>query len=256
MYRIATFMVVMMFVATTFVISQEEEDESLPPPKRAGSVKIGGAVGFTQSLLFVNVDPINQVLRAQNLAEFSKDGLLMLGGQGYAYVILVPNLRIGYQSMGGRLKSKTLYQASNTVREVELAVGYSAGTVDYTIPILARIDVTAGIMLGGGEMDLKFARSYGHGQDWTSTWAEFGGDQAAEEYSGKISGSFFVYQPSVNLEFAVFRWLGIRAGVSYLGMAGGDWKRDDKYDVYGVPDDVSGKGWMIHSGIFLGTFVF
>src|SRR5438045_3061861 len=99
-------------IGTSF--AQEQDEEPLPPPKRAGSVKIGGAIGFTQSLLFLNFDPINEVMRRENLAEFSNNGLVMLGGEGYAYITFVPNLRLGYQGMSGHLKSRTLYQSSNT----------------------------------------------------------------------------------------------------------------------------------------------
>jgi len=250
------FALLFIIAATTFVIAQEEDDEPLPPPKRAGSTKIGGAAGYTMGLLFMNFDPINEVMQRENLAEFDNNGIVMLGGQGYGYVLFVPNFRLGYQGMGGQATSKTLYQASNTVKEVELAVSFGAATFDYTIPVVPRFDISIGMMLGGGSMDLKFNRSYGTGQNWLGTWDEFGSLPPVGEYSGKLTGSFFVYQPSVNLEFAVLRWLGLRAGVSYLGMSGNDWKRDDKYDVFGVPDNVSGKGWMFNSGIYIGTFVF
>jgi len=39
-------------------------------------------------------------------------------------------------------------------------------------------------------------------------------------------------------------------------MAGSDWKSDDKSDLIGVPNNISGKGFMINGGIFLGTFLF
>ena len=60
----------------------------------------------------------------------------------------------------------------------------------------------------------------------------------------------------MNLEYSLLRWIGFRLGVSYLGMTAADWKQDEKYDLIGVPSDVSGRGWMINAGIFLGTFVY
>ena len=243
-------------LSTVTMAQDEGDDEPLPPPRRAGSTKIGGAVGFTQGWLMMNFDPLNEMMRREALTEFDNGGLAMFGGQAYGYVLFVPNLRLGYQGMGGHTKSKTLYQVSNTVREVELSVGYNAATIDYTIPVVPRFDVTVGVMLGGGSMELKMSRSYGLGQNWNGTWDDFGGAQPVGEYSTKLSSEFFVYQPSVNVEFSLLRWLGLRAGVSYLGMAGSDWKRDDKFDVFGVPDNVSGKGWMLNSGIYVGTFVF
>lgn len=234
------------------VIAQEQDDEPIPPPRRAGTVKIGGAGGFTQGLLFLNIDPINDVMRRENLTPFSKDGLFMVGGQGYGYVLFVPNLRVGGIGMSGHMKSKTL--SGNIMREVELGVGYGGVTADYVVNVLPRLDVTFGMMIGGGGMDFKFTRNYGLGQSWDQTWNDFGDTTAAREYSGKLNGSFFIYQPSLNIEFSLLRWIGLRAGVSYLGMAGGSWTRDDKYDQYGVPDNVNGKGWVVNTGIFLGWF--
>jgi hypothetical protein len=234
--------------------AQEEDDEPLPPPKRAGSVKIGGAAGFTQGILFVNVDPVNVMMRRENLGEFSKDGLLMLGGSLYGYIGLVPNLRIGGSWASGSMKSVTLN--GNAVREVKLSSNYGGVTLDYVVPLMPRLDVSAGVLLGGGGMDLEFSRSYGIAQTWDNTWDDFGGTAPVGEYAGKLSGSFFVYQPSVTFEVAVLRWLGVRAGASYLGMAGSSWKRDDRFDEFGVPDDVKGKGWMLNGGLYIGTFVF
>ena len=256
MYRILTCWFAFIIISTTFVIAQDEDDEPLPPPKHSLATKIGGAIGFTQGYLFLNLDPINQIMRKENLAEFDSRGLFMLGGQGYAYVMFVPNLRVGYINMGGHMRSRTLDPSTKIVREVELSVGYSGATFDYTIPVAPRVDVSLGMLLGAGNMDLNFTRNNGLPQQWDSTWNNFGANTPVDNYSGKLSGSFFIYQPSLNVEVAVLRWLGVRAGVSYLGMSGNNWKRDDKYDLFGVPDEVSGKGWMFNSGIFVGTFVF
>src|SRR5262249_18283713 len=126
----------------------------------------------------------------------------------------------------------------------------------YTIPVVPRLDVSLGLMLGGGNLTFKNNRDYGFGKQWDQAWNQFGSTQPADEYTVKLSGSYFIYQPTLNVEFAVFRWLGIRAGAAYNAMSGGSWKQDDKYDLYGVPSDVNAKGWMLNGGIFAGFFLF
>ena len=254
MNRIVFSAAVILLLNFTLTFAQEEDDEPLPPPKRPGATKIGGAGGFTQGWLFLNVDPINQMMRSENLAEFKKGGLFMLGGQGYGYILVVSNLRVGGIGMSGSMKSTTL--RGNVVREVELSAGYGGVTIDFTLPIVLRLDVSFGMMLGTGGIDLKFNRSYGLGQQWGQTWNDFADSVPAREYSGTLSGSFFIYQPAMNVEFAVLRWLGVRAGVSYVGMSNPSWKRDDRFDLFGVPSDVNGKGWSFNTGIFIGTFIF
>ena len=238
----------------TSILFSQEDDEPLSPPKRAGSTKIGGAGGFTQGWLGIDVGPINQMLKGQGLADFNKGNLFMLGGEGYGYILLVPNLRIGGIGMSGSVTSKTV--SGNVVREVKLSAGYGGVTMEYTIPLVPRLDISVGVMLGGGGIDLNFSRSSGVAQQWQPFLAAFGSGDSVNDYSAKLSGSFFVYQPTLTAEYAVLRWLGIKAGVSYVGMSGPTWKRDDKFDFYGVPSNVNGQGWSFNTGILIGTFVF
>ena len=243
-----------LFQLSLLVAQEEPKDEEILPPKRSAAAKIGGAGGFTPFWLFLDIAPINQMLRNANAAEFNNGRLLLLGGQGYGYVLFVPNLRIGGMGASGTMKSKALF--GNTRRDVELSVGFGGVTLDYVIPIAPRFDLTIGTLLGRGGMDLKITRDDGRAKVWDDLWNEYGSLQPAQEYSRQLSGSFFIYQPSVNIEFALLRWIGLRAGVSYLGMSGAEWKLDDKYDIFGVPSNINGKGWMINTGVFLGTFLY
>jgi len=163
-------------------------------------------------------------------------------------------VRVGGVGGSGTIKSKALQGL--TRRDVELSVGFGAVTLDYVLPVIPRVDLAVGVVLGGGGASIKMTRDNGLPKTWDGLWTELGGTTPVQEYSRTFSGSFFVYQPTVNVEVAILRWLGVRAGVSYNGMAGNSWKLDEKYDLVGVPDKISGKGWMLNGGIFLGTFLF
>ena len=255
MKRMFIFGLLMYLLQYSFLSAQEEpKDDEILPPKRSAAPKIGGAAGFTPQWLFVDIDPINQVLNGAQAAPFNDGRLMLSGGQGYGYVLFIPNLRIGGMGAGGRMTSKSL--SGNTRRDVELSVSLSGVTLDYVVPVMPRLDLSFGMLLGKGSMDLKITRDDGGAKVWDDLWNQFGSLQPAQEYSRKLSGSFFVVQPSVNIEFSLLRWVGLRAGVSYVDMSGGDWTMDDKYDIYGVPSNISGKGWMINTGIFIGTFVY
>ena len=238
-------------------LAQEDDDEPVPPPRRHGQTKIGGAAGFTQDLLFIDLDPINQVLRNSNAAPFDKQPLVLLGGQGYGYILLLPNVRVGGIGGSGTMRSKSLQGL--TRRDVELSVGFGGVTIDYVVPVIPRVDVALGGVFGGGGMSLKLTRDDGYPKSWADEWNQLNTGSPPGpnfNYSTTLSGSFFVYQPRVAVEVAILRWLGVRVGASYNGMAGNSWKVDDNYDLVGVPDNVSGKGWMIDGGLFIGTFVF
>jgi len=249
---------IFMFLFNPHLFSQEQE-ETLKPPQKYGRDKIGGAGGFTPSWLFLNVDPINEVLGKNNAGTLSKGGIPLYGGGGYAYLMFLTNLRIGGMGSGGSMKAKSYQRSTNITRNVELSIGYGGVTIDYVVPILQRLDIAFGILLGGGGMDIKMTWDKGFGVEWDTVWDEFGGNTYGDRqigYSRTLSGSFYIYQPSISMEYAILRWLGVRVGVGYNGMAGGSWKLDDKFDLLGVPEDIHAKGLMLNAGIFLGMFTY
>ncbi len=254
MKRYGLLLLMVLMLATLAIAQQEDEDEPLPPPRRSGTVKFGGAGGFTQNVLFLNLDEINAILGANNASPFNGNGLLLTGGQGYGYIMVLPNLRIGGMGASGTRVSKELLGV--TRREVDLSVGYGGVTIDYVIPVVPRLDVAVGGLLGWGGMSLTMSRDDGMPKVWNDIWSEFGSPNSVQDYTRKLSGSFFVYQPNVNIEVALLRWLGLRVGAGYMGMVGNSWKVDDTYELLNVPDGVNGHGWMINGGIFIGTFIF
>ncbi len=243
-------------LAVSPALAQIDDHPDPVPPKRSSQVKLGFAAGVTPSWLFLDLDPVNAVLAASNAATFSKNGLYMSGIQGYAYILFVPNLRVGGIGAGGSMESSSLELSSNTRRTVKLSVGLGGVTFDYVVPVIPRLDFTVGTMLGGGNMKFNMTRDNGTGKVWGDLWSEYGSSQPTAEFSRTLEGSFFLYEPSVGVEVAVMRWLGLRAGVSYLGTAGNSWKLDDRYDITGVPDGVNPKGFRFTTGIYLGTFIF
>ncbi|MBA4312561.1 MAG: hypothetical protein C0417_08015 [Chlorobiaceae bacterium] len=248
----------LIFIFFIPLLSQDEE-EVPTPPRRSAPAKIGGAGGFTQNLLFLNLDPINEYLALSGAAKFDKQPMLLLGGQGYGYIMLVQNLRIGGLGASGTMKSASIDTGiyPNMRRDVELSVGFGGMTIEYVLPIVPRLDISAGIMLGAGSTTLKIWRNQDPNKIWNDIWNEYGNNYTSSgDYARTLKGAFFIYQPQVNIEYAVFRWVGIRVGVAYNGMSAPDWKLDDKYDLIGVPSNISGKGLMINGGIFLGTFLF
>lgn len=253
--KVSLALLAMLFVVDLrTLIAQEEEEEPLPPPRRQSAAKIGGGGGFTPLFLFWNVDAFNNAL-PPSVQKFDKVPMFLTGGQGFAYIMLVENLRVG--GMGASGSSKTTAIAGGFRRDVLVGVGFGGVTVEYAMPIVERLDLVPGILLGGGAMEITMTRDNGSFKDWGNLWSEFDdGNRATLNYARRVNGSFFVYQPSLHVEVAVLRWLAIRVGAGYVGMVSPSWELDEKFEVANVPSSVSGKGWVIHTGIFAGTFLF
>jgi hypothetical protein len=249
-------LVVSMF--PSFAWTQEDAMTPPIPPRRSKAAKVGAFGGFTPGWLFVDPAPINSFLQAAGGAPLSDAGVPMLGGGGAAYIMLVPNLRVGGLGMGGDISSTSL-SSLGVRRDAKLSAGFGGVTVEYVLPIVERLDVAVGGMLGGGGIDITLREDVGGNKTWNQEWGNFGtgnyqiGGQI-NNITRKLSGSYFVWIPSLNVEYAVMGWGGLRLGVSYVGMSSPSWKLDDKYDLLGVPSDVNGQGWMINAGILVGTF--
>ncbi len=239
-------------IAACTIHAQEE----VIPPKRSRGAKVGALAGFTMGYLFMDTQPINDFLKSSNAAPVTDNGVFLYGGAGAAYIMLVKNLRVGGIGMSGHSKSSVMDPATGIRRDAKLTAGYGAITFEYVVPIVERLDFVGGFNIGWGGIDMELTKSTNGSTTWEQEQAAFGSQTlaATNNLTRTLSGNFWIWTPSVSLEYAFLGWLGVRAGVSYLGMSSPSWEVDNNFDLVGVPSNVTGKGWMVNGGIFLGTF--
>ncbi len=247
------FLLLLSIIVMNCVSAQPDESEVLTPPKKT-YLRMGGAGGFTSHVLFWKVSDINSSFIGDNVPKIQDKPLMLFGGQGYGYIMFLENLRIGGMGAGGGVRSSLVIQ--NTRYDLETKVNFGGVTVEYVLPVTERFDIVAGGIVGWGGMNVKMRRDTWGIKKWDSLVDSWAGTSSISNFSYTLEGSFFIYQPAVNFEYAILRWLGIRLGVSYLGMASPSWQLDEIFDVVGVPDKLKGNGLMINGGVFLGTFLF
>jgi len=250
------FLGLIMSITASASMSQDE----LIPPKRSRAAKIGFFGGLTPGWLFVDVNPLNEYLVAANGAPLKDDGVFLFGGGGTVYVGVISNFRVGGIGMGGSISSRSV-DATGVRRDADFNVGFGGVTFEYVIPIVERLDIALGTMIGWGGIDLTLREDTGGNLTWAEEWGNFGSGDYSDPFTGqitnitrKLSGSFFAWVPSLNVEYAILGWLGARLGASYVGMSAPSWTVDDEYDLLGTPSDIHGKGFMINAGLFVGTF--
>ncbi len=227
------------------------------PPKRSKAGKVGGLFGYTPGWLFLDTAPINNFILPANGAALKTSGVYMNGIGGSAYILFVPNLRVGGLGMSGKTSSTSL-DGFGVRRAVELNVGFGGVTVEYVLPLAERLDINFGTMLGGGGIDITLRQDNGAPLNWAGEWGNFGtatyNPAQVINSTRKLTGSYFVVVPSVSLEYGILAWIGVRLGVSYVSMLAPSWEVDEKYELLGVPSNISGRGFMINAGFFVGTF--
>lgn len=243
----------LLFVFTVPLFAQEEPI----PPKRSKLAKVGLFAGAMPGILFPDLGPINDYLKAAGAGTVSDNGIFMYGGGGAIYIMLVPNVRVGGLGMSGSVSSSLLNGAVR--KDADVSIGFGGVTFEYVFTIVPRLDLAVGTMIGGGGIDLTLREDLGGTKTWGKEWTSFtSGDYATgaqvNDIERELNGSFFIVVPSANVEYAITGWLGARLGVSYVAMMAPSWSLDAKYDLLGVPSSVSGKGFMINAGLFLGTY--
>jgi hypothetical protein len=243
-----------LFLAS-FVMPQTMAQDDPIPPKRSRMSKMGLFGGFTPGYLFMDVKPINSFLTGGKFAAVSEGGVFMTGGAGAAYIMVLPNVRVGGMGLSGGLKSSSV--EGTLRRDAQLSVGMGALTVEYVVPVVPRLDAAFGATVGWGFIDLTLRQNYGGANTWTGEQQILAGPSgiAVPPNATRIlNGSFLLLSPTVNVEYAVLPWLALRVGASYSLMMLPSWRVDGEYELLGVPSDVKGQGLMLQGGILVGTF--
>lgn len=245
-------LLVLASLAAPLLMAQEDPI----PPKRSRMAKMGLFGGFTPGFLMMDVKPINSFVTAGRGAAFKEGGVFMTGGAGAAYIMVLQNVRLGGMGLSGGLKSTSL-DGIGIRRDAELSVGMGAMTVEYVLTLAPHLDLALGGTLGWGFLELTLRQSTGGPNTWVGEQLQYSGlaSTLVPPNSTRIlSGSFFLWGPSVNVEYAALGWLAFRLGASYNVMSFPSWQVDGKYDLLGVPTDVNGKGLMLQGGILVGLF--
>jgi len=223
----------------------------------AGSVKwiakFGAAGGFTPLVFFPNYDALNNQLPGFGVDKLN-GSLITFGGGGYAYTMLVDNLRIGGLGFGG---SKSVKNSLNGIdRQVDYSFGGGAFTIEYTFPFIKKIAVSIGAMIGGGSLEVDVYSNDGN-FDWNNLWNGINNNQSDNKNVSKhLKNSFFSLAPTINVDVPINRFMALRIGSGYLINVGSTWKIDNDRVLNNVPSGLNGNSFFIQTGVFLGFFAF
>jgi hypothetical protein len=252
MKRIIAIAVLLTIVALT-AFAQDEDSSGDSNNFRRTKSKVGGAGGFTPAWGLFKFDEINRVLRSSGMPEMKSEPMYLAGGEGYGYIMFLKNVRMGGKGMAGTISSTTYDPTTNTKKDVDYRISYGGFLVDYVIPVGDRLDVSVGVTLGGGSVDITMTRDNGSFKEWNNIWTEFGRNDSTKNTTQHLNGSFFALTPSANIEYAILRWFQIRVGVTYPYLTNASWKLENDKEILHVPD-MKPDGPVITAGIMFGFF--
>ncbi len=212
--------------------------------------KFGVAGGFSPIYVLPDLSPLDSYLNGFGVSGMSNKGVLALGGGGYAYIMVIPNLRIGGMGFGGSISQ------SGTVNGIQKEAVYSIGgggfTIEYTLPFIKKAAVSFGAMIGGGSAVLELYQNKGV-VEWNDLWADI---SSAKLNSHKLTNEFFTISPTLNIDIPVTRFIAFRLGAGYLLSFSKEWTVDNQITLNNVPDNLNSSSFFIQTGLYFGFFAF
>ena len=237
--------IIIILLFTSFIFAQSEN-------QIGWIAKFGGAGGFSPIILFPNFDDINANITQLGMKELSGP-IYAWGGGGYAYVMIIDNLRVGGIGFSG-LQSETS-NVNGFDNEVVYSLGGGAATIEYTMPFVKNMALSAGIMIGGGSLDIDIYQNSGK-VNWNNIWQKVIENENDDNKNYSLSNSFFLISPTVNIDVPVNRFIAIRAGLGYQFTLGSNWESANGKQLNNVPSSFNGDGFFIQTGIYIGLFAF
>lgn len=214
--------------------------------------KFGAAGGFSPMIIFPNFDEVNLKLQDIGLDKLSGP-IYAPGGSGYAYVMIIDNLRLGGLGFGG---SQSVNKSFNNLEnKVIYSLSGGAATIEYTMPFVKNIALSAGLMIGGGELQIDIHQN-SNSYDWNKIWNDVKNQENIVDKNYYLSNSFFLLSPTVNVDVPITRFIAFRAGVGYQFAFGSSWEIANEKELINVPSGIDGNSFFIQTGLFIGLFAF
>ena len=222
---------VLLLSLSSVVLAQEEEDETTSNRRERRGGIVGGGGGVNAGWSFLNATVLNSELALKGLPQLNDGGMFLFGGHGYAYVMFIPNLRVGGMGYGGSLETRR----DNNGRYQSTRLDVSAGgvTLEYVVPI-GRLHFVIGALLGGGSYTLTLTETDNVAKTWDGLFPT--SPVSATDSRHELVNNYFAMQPTFSAEYEIppFMMVGLTAG--YFGAFGDAWKMDDNFEMLNMPD--------------------
>lgn len=245
MKKLLFFILILISLRTSF--AQEGED--------VGWVsRFGAAGGFFPILVFPNIDAVNLQIKNMGLENLSSKGMIVYGGGGYAYIMLVNDLRIGGIGLSGTQSSSGTNNGFN--KEVKYNYGLGGVTVEYSLPFIKNIAVSVGAIIGVGSSSIEIFQNQNN-FTWSGIWNDVSDkSKTTQNIYKKISNSFLTISPTLNVDIPLSRFIAFRVGGGYITTFASSWKVDNDQDIGNVPSELKSSSFFIQTGIYFGLIAF
>jgi hypothetical protein len=232
-------------------MDKKARSEGCATCRGASRSRVGAGAEVVTGYLFAGLDEINPHIRRMGIPALSEE-VFMAGGRGYTRI---GHLLIGGAAYGGDTESGGIPDCCARSARVEIAYG---GVLFGATTGGPRYEISAGMLFGGGAVEIVRERSSRNVSDWDEAWDDFyesGPDSVATEdlnITSKITGDFIALEPFAGLKYWILHFMAVDLSASYLHaeIGRGEWKVDG----VPIPDSPESNigGWSLKLGLHFG----
>lgn len=216
----------------------------------AWDAKFAAGGGYTPGWFMPDLTVINQKVESFGVGKFPASGFYAQGGTGFISIAIIKNIRIGGMGLGGSSKNSAVVQGKR--REAVYSIGMGGLTIEYTMPFIKTVAVSAGVILGRGGSSVDLYENMGP-ENWDNVWTDVSSQQAQTKHR-TLSNSYFLISPTLNVDIPFYRFFAFRLGAGYNLALGNSWQADNGLELTNVPGDLNSNSLFIQAGIFIGFF--
>jgi len=220
-------------------------------PKHSRS-RVGGGGGPIPGYIFADLGAVNAQVRGMGIPKLD-EAILIMGGKGYARF---GNIILGGGGYGGSTETSGMPDESARFARVEF--GYGGGLIGASVAY-SRYDFTAGLLVGGGAIEVTRRIASQGVFDWEDSWDTFREDLPDSVATGdltvssRITADFIAIEPFVEIKIWLTRFMALDLSGSYLRahIGEGTWKTEG-LEILNSPETNLG-GPSVKLGLIFGS---
>ena len=213
------------------------------------SIAGGPTVGWHTN----NTDDLNAALRQIGIPELEK-GFLTLGGGGFVDLPFkgVDKFRIG--GFGNGFSTSSSAVVNGLKKTAEYSYGVGGMQIDYRISPSKSIDLTFGVQLASGSLEIELYQSDPSFGNWNNIVNELSGNNSSQNIARNFRTHFYSVQPQAGIGVFLTSLIYAKLNAGYEFGFNGDWKVDDDVTVSGMPSGIKADGFNVNFGLNFGLF--
>lgn len=213
------------------------------------SIAGGPTIGYHTN----NTDDLNAALRVIGIPELEK-GFLTLGGGGFIDLPFKGFNKIRIGGFGNGFSTSSSATVNGLKKTAEYSYGEGGIQIDYRISPSRSVDLTFGLQLATGNLEIELYQSAPDFGNWTSIVSELSGANSSQNISRNLSTRFYSVQPQAGIGFFLTSLMYAKLNIGYEFGFNGDWEVDDEITATGVPSGIKADGLNINFGLNFGLF--